>query len=105
MRPLICSMSGRHRQGCEAAGEVATAADYNEQAQHVLDELELPPIIVSAPVVLKIVAPSGPALCHSRRAHQAGIADNVCSDDRRQFALLTGHGNFPAFLQRIRRRT
>jgi hypothetical protein len=27
--------------------------------------------------------------------HQAGVADNVCSDDRRQFSLLTGHGNFP----------
>jgi len=26
---------------------------------------------------------------------QAGIADNVCSEDRRQFALLTGHGKFP----------
>ena len=31
--------------------------------------------------------------------HQAGVADNICSEDRRQFALLSGHGNFPAFLQ------
>ena len=33
--------------------------------------------------------------------HQAGLADNVGGEDRRQFALLTGHGNFPALLQRI----
>ena len=33
--------------------------------------------------------------------HQAGIADNVGSQDRRQFALLTGHGKFRAFVQRI----
>jgi len=32
--------------------------------------------------------------------HQAGVADNVCSEDRRQFALLTGQWNFPALLQR-----
>ena len=31
--------------------------------------------------------------------HQAGVADNVGSEDRRQFALLTGHENFP--IQRI----
>ena len=30
--------------------------------------------------------------------HQAGVADNVRGEDRRQFALLTGHGNFPGFL-------
>ena len=24
--------------------------------------------------------------------HQAGVADNVRGEDRRQFALLTGHG-------------
>ena len=30
---------------------------------------------------------------------QAGVADNVCSEDRRQFALLTGHGKFPVLLQ------
>jgi hypothetical protein len=29
---------------------------------------------------------------------QAGVADNVGIEDRRQFALLTGHGNFPALL-------
>jgi hypothetical protein len=31
--------------------------------------------------------------------HQAGVADNVCGEDRRQFALLTGHGRFPAFVK------
>jgi hypothetical protein len=31
-------------------------------------------------------------------SHQAGVADNVGGQDRRQFALLTGHGNFPGFL-------
>jgi hypothetical protein len=35
--------------------------------------------------------------------HQAGVADNICSDDRRQFALLTCQWNFPALLQRIAR--
>jgi hypothetical protein len=30
-----------------------------------------------------------------------GLADNVCSNACRQFALLTGHGNFPSFLQQI----
>ena len=34
-------------------------------------------------------------------ANQAGIADNVGGDDRRQFALLTSHGNFPRLLQWI----
>jgi ubiquinone/menaquinone biosynthesis C-methylase UbiE len=29
--------------------------------------------------------------------HQAGVADNVRSEDRRQFALLTGHGVSPYF--------
>ena len=33
--------------------------------------------------------------------HQAGVADNVCSEDRCQFSLLTGHGNFLPFLQWI----
>ena len=33
--------------------------------------------------------------------HQAGVADNVCGQDRRQFALLTGQRNFPALLRRI----
>jgi hypothetical protein len=30
-----------------------------------------------------------------------GLADNICGQNRRQFALLTGHWNFPALLQRI----
>jgi hypothetical protein len=33
--------------------------------------------------------------------HQAGVANNVCGQDRRQFALLTGQWNFPALLQGI----
>ena len=33
--------------------------------------------------------------------HQAGVTDNVGSEDRRQFALLTDQWNFPAFLERI----
>jgi hypothetical protein len=32
--------------------------------------------------------------------HQAGVADNVCSEDRRQFSLLTGQWNLAAFLHR-----
>jgi hypothetical protein len=32
---------------------------------------------------------------------QGQVADNVGGQDRRQFALLTGHGNLPEFLQRI----
>jgi hypothetical protein len=60
MRPLIGQCLAGITKACEAAGEVATAADYSEQAQHIFDELRLPvePIIVSAPVVLTIVAPS-----------------------------------------------
>jgi len=37
----------------------------------------------------------------SSRPHQAGVDDIICSEDRRQFALLTGQWNFPAFLRRI----
>ena len=33
--------------------------------------------------------------------HKAGVADNVGGQDRRQFLLLTGQWNFPAFLQRL----
>jgi hypothetical protein len=33
--------------------------------------------------------------------HQAGVADNVSGQDRRQFALLTGQWNFSTYLQRI----
>src|SRR5262245_49279779 len=28
-------------------------------------------------------------------SYRAGVADNVCGEDRRQFALLTGHVSFP----------
>jgi hypothetical protein len=31
----------------------------------------------------------------------AGVANNACSNDRRQSVLLTGQRNFPALLQRI----
>jgi hypothetical protein len=31
--------------------------------------------------------------------HQAGVADNIGSDDCRQFALLTGHGNCLVFMK------
>src|SRR5712664_3008045 len=34
-------------------------------------------------------------------SHRAGVATNVGGQDRRQFALLTGHGRFPRCLQRI----
>jgi hypothetical protein len=44
------------------------------------------------PLPLALVAP-----------HQAGVADNVSSEDRRQFSLLTGKWNLPALLQRIAR--
>jgi len=27
--------------------------------------------------------------------HEAGVADSAGDQDRRQFALLTGHGNLP----------
>ena len=37
-------------------------------------------------------------------AHQAGVADNVCGKDRRQFALLTGHGSVPPIFTKHRRR-
>jgi hypothetical protein len=31
----------------------------------------------------------------SRPSHEMRVADNVCGHDRRQFVLLTGHGNYP----------
>ena len=30
-------------------------------------------------------------------AHQAGVVDNLCSDDCRQFELLTGYGRYPSW--------
>src|SRR5215831_6048040 len=36
--------------------------------------------------------------------HQAGVADNVCSNDCRQFPLLTGHGSCPILYSRSQRR-
>jgi hypothetical protein len=62
MRPLIGQCLAGIAKACEAAGEVAAAADYSEQA---------------------LIAP-----------HQARVADNVGSEDRCQFALLTGQWNF-----------
>ena len=41
MLPLVLNVWST-AEGCEAAGEVATAADYYEQAQRVFDELRLP---------------------------------------------------------------
>ena len=60
MRPLIGQCLAGIAKACEAAREVATAAEHSEQAQRIFDELRLPSnhIIVSAPVVLTIVAPS-----------------------------------------------
>jgi hypothetical protein len=43
----------------------------------------------------------GPVLAQARQrpalvaTHKAGVADNVGGQSRRQFSLLTGHGNFP----------
>jgi hypothetical protein len=34
-------------------------------------------------------------------SHQAGVADNIRSEDHRQFALLRGEWNFPALLRGI----
>jgi hypothetical protein len=42
MRPLICQCLTGISKACEAAGELATAADYGEQAQRIFDELRLP---------------------------------------------------------------
>jgi hypothetical protein len=42
------------------------------------------------PLPLLLVAP-----------HQVRVADNICGQNRRQFALLTGQWNVPAFLRRI----
>jgi hypothetical protein len=52
--------------------------------------------------------PRGVALVRTsprfHRAERERLADNVCGQDRRQFALLTGHGTSPHLLQRIVRR-
>jgi hypothetical protein len=42
MRPLIGQCLAGITKPCEAAGEVASAADYSEQAQHIFGELRLP---------------------------------------------------------------
>jgi hypothetical protein len=42
MRPLIYQIQAGNAKACEAAGEVSTPADKNEQAQHIFDELRLP---------------------------------------------------------------
>jgi len=57
MPPLIGQSLAGIAKACEAW---ATAAEHSEQAQRIFDELRLPsnPIIVSASVVLTIVAPS-----------------------------------------------
>ena len=69
-------------------------------ARHSL-RLRWPPYRVST----GSIAPFNVYKEHQRPAlvapHQAGVADNVCGQDRRQFALLTGQENFPALLQRI----
>jgi hypothetical protein len=71
--------------GTQAPGGLAdaTAAARQDQAASIRGE----------------TATSAPA-CRSRRAPSAGVADNVGSEDRRQFALLSGQWNF-ALLQRI----
>ena len=50
MRPLIGQSPAGIAKACEAAGEVASAADYSEQAQHIFDELRLPsnPLLIRA---------------------------------------------------------
>ena len=42
MRPLIGQCLAGITKACEAAGEVAAATDYREQAQHIFDEQRLP---------------------------------------------------------------
>ena len=64
--------------GTRATGEPgdAAAAAPQDQAATIRDEMA-----AKARQRAALVAP-----------HQAGVADNVCGQDRRQFALLTGQG-------------
>ena len=54
---------------------------------------DFPALRLQARSVATLVAP-----------HQAGVADNVCSEDRRQSALLTGHGIPPISGSNCRKR-
>ena len=43
MRPLIAQCLAGMAQACEAAGDVAAAADYGNQARKLFDEMGMPP--------------------------------------------------------------
>jgi hypothetical protein len=43
MRPLIAQRLAGMAQACAAAGDIAAAADYDNQARQLFDELGLPP--------------------------------------------------------------
>jgi hypothetical protein len=43
MRPRIAQSLAGMAQACEAAGDIAAAADYGNQARPLFDELGLPP--------------------------------------------------------------
>ena len=42
MRPLVAQCLAGMAQACEASGDVAAAATYNDEARHLFDELGLP---------------------------------------------------------------
>jgi hypothetical protein len=66
MRPLIGQCLAGIAKAWEAAGEVATAADYSEQAQHTFDELRQPsnPSHGQHLMTCFRVAPRGSATCN-----------------------------------------
>ena len=84
----------RRRQGVDGAGELYERA--------VADQLDQPAAIprdrwVEAP--LSMLAQS--RQCSTLVApHEAGVADDVGSENRHQFALVMDHGNFPRSLCR-----
>ena len=42
MRPLIAQCLAGMARACEGAGDIVAAADYDDQARRIFDELELP---------------------------------------------------------------
>ena len=42
MRPLIAQSLAGMARACEGAGDIVAAADYDDRARRIFDELELP---------------------------------------------------------------
>ena len=84
----LLELDGR-AQRIDGAGELdqCTVAGQLDQPAAVAGQCRLEPLLAMLPQARKRAALVA--------AHQAGVADDVRSDDRRQSALLTSQWNFP----------